>query len=787
MCGKDNPAGQEICVYCGSRLFPLDFTGQPGEPQDKAEAPFSGSDDDPLASLRAQYGDSSIGAQDHRPDAGQLFGADSQADNLEVPDWLLEPVSPEEIPEWLAETTPAPPGSDEEPSIDEALEWLTGSGAPAAVPSDEPGWGFTPEPQTDIPGESETGEGIPDWLAQLDKEKGAPQPALREPDVAGETLRPISDDQPVPPPLIDTGMPDWLHPASATSDRETGPAEWPGEAGEPEPPPAQLPDIPPPAAEEEALPDWSGEPGALEVDEAGALSWLEELAGEPETAGEQPAEDGDALAWLDELVQAEPALEEAAEPAVPERAGEFVPEQAPPPEEEDWFADIDLDTELGPSSLESGVPVLEGEDLLGLSSDVVVSAAEAISAEAVEVDESEMPAWMRELKEDQEAPAASREAQPSSDLASQIADLRYEAVTGRREEGPSVIPETIGALRDVSGVIQPELIFEGSSLTVTAPVDQVVVTEEQIPQVELLNRLLARESEAVQVEGRRGALPVLRWFVALLLIAAIAVPWVLGITILAEPAPASADLVTIHNTVNALGGSPSTVLIVFDYEPDAAAEMRPLAEAVLAHLGEQDSATVYIVSTRPIGPSMAEDVLQTETVRNRLADNGGTWVNLGYIAGHASGIYEFTTGTAHGIPSVANYNYAGNAALVETQYLQDGTINLIFVITDSFEDLRSWVEQAGRLTGIPMIGVLSARTAPLAQAYRDSGQLLAVMNGIDHAVQYRTLSGLTSSDETLLATWNAQALAGTLAAGLIVIGGFVFGIAAARERQEQDR
>jgi hypothetical protein len=249
-------------------------------------------------------------------------------------------------------------------------------------------------------------------------------------------------------------------------------------------------------------------------------------------------------------------------------------------------------------------------------------------------------------------------------------------------------------------------------------------------------------------------------------------------------AVASPGVASAYETLDQLGADPSTVLVAFEYEAEAAGELQPLAEAVVEHLASIDSVTVYTISSRPAGPAMAEAILHQPAAEARLASNGGTWVNLGYISGQANGINALAIGSPPGVPSPLSFDYLGQPTGFEFQQLKDSEVEAIVVVSAQFDELRAWIEQAGVPTGIPMVAAVSAAITPLAHPYETSGQLLSVISGINDAVAYRQISAGEASPELLL-TWNAQALGSAAAALLIVLGGIVYGISSLRDQQEQ--
>ncbi len=425
-------------------------------------------------------------------------------------------------------------------------------------------------------------------------------------------------------------------------------------------------------------------------------------------------------------------------------------------------------------AIEEAAPPLEGGDLLGLTSDLLTPPAEEELPLPPPVEGAELPEWLRGLHELGAAPEVSGPAAEGEypDWLEQIRDLRYEAIAGEAEKPPLLGTEAVGALKDVAGVIQPELIFEGSSLHVGELPQELVISDRQAEQIALLRRVLAREAQGVTVAPqRRWGVPLLRWLVALVLIIAVAAPLLLNMAPL-DPALAgqrpSAGVIEAYRTLENLRTGSSTVLVAFEYEADTAAELEPLAVTLLEHLAAQPTTTVYAISTRPTGAAMADAVLYQEGIRALLGERAETWVNLGYLPARASGIYSLATGVMQAAPLPP---------------LSSGDVDLIVVLAARSDDLRIWVEQAGRPTGIPVLAATSASMAALAQPYWASGQVVAVLSGLNDAAAYQTFGGRQAS-ATLAGRWNAQILGGGAAAALIALGSLLYGFLALRNRGE---
>jgi hypothetical protein len=222
----------------------------------------------------------------------------------------------------------------------------------------------------------------------------------------------------------------------------------------------------------------------------------------------------------------------------------------------------------------------------------------------------------------------------------------------------------------------------------------------------------------------------------------------------------------------------ATVIAAFEYEPDTAAELDPLAGVLLEHLARRE-ATVYLISTRPTGPAIAARAAQA------VAYPAARLVNLGYVPGKANGIREIAVGSISPSSSPLAYDSLGQATNLGASRLQDLQPDLVIVLASHPEELRVWVEQGGGRIDAPMLAAASLSAGPLVYPYYQSGQLAAVLSGLNDAVAYHALLD-SAPGEVLVSTWNAQATGGLVAALAIAVGTLLYGLRALRLQQERE-
>jgi hypothetical protein len=215
MCGKPNPAENEVCQFCQARIKPLII--QP--PSDDATAERS----------------------NISPDTPRL--GKSSKDEPQAPDWLQ--------PDWLQSLRQEEGLS--EFSESQAREWDENGAA-------EPGW-------TDASAENEA---VPEWLKRVRQRRSAEEAIESEPPEEGPDFmdqlraqRYLGETEPLPgiPSEGEPALPSWLAGLGAESDQENPPPlpEWlkseevvdiSQETTRPVSPAAE------PFPEEEGIPDW---------------------------------------------------------------------------------------------------------------------------------------------------------------------------------------------------------------------------------------------------------------------------------------------------------------------------------------------------------------------------------------------------------------------------------------------------------------------------------------------------------------------------------------------------
>ncbi|MCA1953889.1 MAG: hypothetical protein LDL12_01940 [Anaerolinea sp.] len=761
-----------------------------------AEEPSAAPAEEAAAGLPDWLG--SLGAAAEEPSAAP---AEEAAAGL--PDWLgslgaaaEEPsAAPAEeaaagLPDWLGSLGAAA----EEPSAAPAEEaaaglpdWLSNLGAaakePSAAPAEEaaagvPDWlgslGAAAEEPSAAPAE-EAAAGVPDWLSSLGAAAEEPSAAPAEeaaagvPDWLGSLGAAAEEPSAAPAEEAAAGLPDWLGSLGAAAEEPSaapakeaaaGVPDWLGSLGAAAEEPSAAP------AEEAAagVPDWLGslgaaaeEPSAVPVEEAPA--WMQDFQ-QPAELGEDwlanaPTQEvvpegeiplGALPDWMSDLSGAPPS---ASEPPLEE------PAAAPSPSPfaldiPDWL----LEGEEKPAAL----PEQAMTALTGGASSVFTElpfeetpppfAAEPAESGAEGLEPAQMPGWLQAMRP-VEAVAPTQSA----------ADAE-----GRIEQA--------GPLAGLQGVLPGEDL---ASLYYRPPVysSRLRLTERQRLNATLLENLIAEDARSKPVRPEAGVVPrrALRLAVALLLILVLLGVLGSGLPALALPVSAAPETQAFVNVLAGLSTPEQTsppVLLVLDYQPALAGEMRLISQSVLEDLMAKNT-RIVVFSMQPGGPALAQQLLEDAQAMRPSYVLEYQSLNLGYLVGGASGLQQLSLSPKAALPVTWSGKPAWDQPVLQgVQQLTD--FRAVIVLTDDADAGRAWVEQVQpRLGNRPLLMVVSAQAAPLLLPYVQSGQVQGMVAGLSGGVQYEILTQRTLGNAHM--AWNAYQAGLLLLLVMILIGG----------------
>jgi hypothetical protein len=481
----------------------------------------------------------------------------------------------------------------------------------------------------------------------------------------------------------------------------------------------------------------------------------------------------------------------------------------PPGEIPEWLAQFKTDItppdqQVGKS--EPGAPVPEKQELpswlVGVESTGPASNTPALTAgtpgtASGGIDQgdlaAETPDWLARLKPSKKAATAQAPQEPeegeagnpaakleAAELPIWVQALRpvEAAVSEARAsgaEGPEAVEET-GPLAGLSGVL-PAGPGLGKIRKPPAYSIKLQVTDNQQRYAASLEQMVMDEQQAkhTTAAGLKSS-RLWRWGVALVLILAVAFPLVTG----SQVTPITVAAPALDVTHSLIAGLPSNapVLVAFDYEPALSGELQAVAEPVMHDLLSRNP-RLTLISTSPTGPALAEYFMQTTQAAALSA--GLQYVDLGYLAGGPSGIQDFAEQPEQAAPrSITGGEAWQTSALQGVNSLSD--FAALFVLTDSSDTGRAWIEQAAPyLNGKPIVMIVSAQAEPMIEPYYASGQLKGLVTGLSDGMAYAQKIqqvGLARED------WDAFSLGIYAAVLLIICGSLWSGISLQRSRRK---
>ncbi|MCJ7435984.1 MAG: hypothetical protein MUO77_21090 [Anaerolineales bacterium] len=502
--------------------------------------------------------------------------------------------------------------------------------------------------------------------------------------------------------------------------------------------------------------------------------WLKGFASETESAAPMPS--ADTVDWLKNAGQEKPAPVES-EPAfsgdVPDwlkSAGQndITPEAAA----SDLYGQSVIDETPAPAA-----PVFAQAETQNDSSPFF--ADQDLSGEDANSLFTQMPDWMSSTPADskpaQDAPPAAQgaDALSSAALPTWVQAMRpVESSFSKaiaQGIGTDQTPETSGPLAGLQGAL-PGLPFTPTSKPKAYSI-KVQASREQQAHAALLEHILEAETKpepltsVPAVTSARG----LRWVITILLLLITVGSLYAGTQIFAMPLGAPMEL---NSAIQAVENVPENapVLVIFDYDPATVGEMEAVAAPLLDYmiLKPDPDPRLTFVSTSPTGAALAERFI-SGPLGGHGYQSGTQYVNLGYLPGGIAGIRAFAQNPRTTMPMSIDSNPAWQSApLQDVQSLSN--FALIFLITDSAEAGRNWVEQAGALRGdAKFVVASSAQAGPMIMPYVQSGQVNGLVNGLNSGavIEQRYASRQNSARRY----WDAYSLGLFLAVTFIVFGG----------------
>jgi hypothetical protein len=772
MCGKPNPEQAETCKYCQARLKPLIKPSMPGSSEPTRRRP-------PLTGRNASDLDSSIPdwLSDLRSPQDNVEGESGSIENQpgSMPEEITDSEAESGVPDWLSRIqsdgaqTPPTPSPDQQGLPD----WLAnlgnaGKSSDQSEPLDEESSHIEPAEQ---PVENE-----PDWLKRIRaRQKGE--------DTQEEILP--GNDEGLPgsiapaSPLPAVQLPEWLSnlgkQETSSSDGSSAAPDW-----------SLLGDAQEPAAEQESIPDWFAQ--LDDKNQAGSPDGDQVLPPEREIP-EEPV--SPAPVSVDDTTRQGPVAaftEDIDTAGFEEDAGTtpFTSSTLPHPDEglPDWLRRLEASSPEKPQ--QENVPAFIEDEV----EQPVLPKAEEPEPILETPDLNTLPDWISQLPtEEASAEETASEAAASPANKSGEADVLM----------PAELPSWLEAMRPVEAVTPPSAVDAMAKMEKAGPLAglrgalsaepgavavqkpkvfsvKLQITENQQAHMALMEELLKTEGIAKPVVSRPivNAQFVMRILVALILLLAVVAPLWINNNLAPMPEPALAPQEVLDASRLVTGIAPGgLVLLAFDYEPGLSGEMDVSATSLVEQLMSRN-AYLTIVSTNVSGPLLAERLLGG--IAAKKGTSYASAVNLGYVPGGASALLSLAGNPRQVLPyDLRSVKVWDNGPLANVKTMAD--FALVIVFTEKADTARGWVEQVQptlRKNNTPLLMVVSAQAEPMVKPYYETNpkQIAGMISGLAGFAAYDSITGQTGLARRY---WDAYGGGMLAAAGLLILGGFLYG------------
>jgi hypothetical protein len=222
-----------------------------------------------------------------------------------------------------------------------------------------------------------------------------------------------------------------------------------------------------------------------------------------------------------------------------------------------------------------------------------------------------------------------------------------------------------------------------------------------------------------------------RWiYVTMALLVLVPLLWPLNLPLAPSP-PVRA----YHAAIAALP-SGSTVLMSCDFDPASRPELEPMTRTTLRQLFSRNC-KVVVVALYPGGARLVDAIVQEVARENRQVD-GVDYVNLGYKAGNEAVMVLM----GQSIPGVFPRDHNGRDVTllpIMRSVRNYSSCALLVSISVGYPGTKEYVQQVQGRFHIPVIGGVTAVSAPTLYPYLQTGQLIGLLGGMAGAAEYEDL------------------------------------------------
>jgi hypothetical protein len=420
---------------------------------------------------------------------------------------------------------------------------------------------------------------------------------------------------------------------------------------------------------------------------------------------------------------------------------------------------------------------------------------------------AELPEWLAELRPDRKPTLRigdqeiELEERPLADLPEPMLALRE-----RLKQLPSAPAAEENKDSPLSGI--PEVLQPIPLTAVPAPLapSSALATAAQLAGVQSLRKIVAaqeailKQRETAEISAPAHVKPRARFkfdrlLLTIFLAAVVVLPFFTDLAALV-PVPRLADVdAATQARLSAVGNvmedipSGSVALVAFEYTPTAVGEMDDLARALLRDLFKR-SVRPLVLSTNPAAALHAQHLLYqlsrsaTElSLLNRREPllPRRDYIVLGYLPGGVSGVRALANALYDDSLQqqvVFGSDLEGAPSGISLEQLRALRANPTFVLAQSQEDVRTWIEQFRPPPDAPALRMVIATTAAAAvtaQTYAaaDPERVIGALSGLRDALLYRELRAQYADAETRRAAeqrWQSVGFTAFAAALAILIG-----------------
>ncbi|MFH1843885.1 MAG: hypothetical protein ABIF77_11835 [bacterium] len=236
----------------------------------------------------------------------------------------------------------------------------------------------------------------------------------------------------------------------------------------------------------------------------------------------------------------------------------------------------------------------------------------------------------------------------------------------------------------------------------------------------------------------RPSIPALvsRRLIYLGVLLAVAMPMIWRVSFKEHASPMVRD---VYATVEALPAE-SRVLLVFDFDPASAPEIRPMTNAFARHLSLKQ-AKLFCLTLWPTGPVEIQKAI-TEILKPEFPGRhyGVDYINLGYLSGSegviAVALTDFKKAFSNDTHNISTYDTERLPIMESVDNLS--SFDLIVDASAGYPGLIEWIQYGSVPSGVRIVGGSVAVGSPELFPYIPD-QCVGILTGLKGAAEYEQL------------------------------------------------